>query len=1340
MKKILFLFLGICQITGIYAQEINPYVLGNGGLNGSTLQTQIQFTLGQTAIGNSDSTSCIVNEGFQQHYFGSTGFQNTCTREDSIPVYQIGEIAQQTAFSSIPLVFYICTDSLEGSVMVSMEIKDVMPNGQIEFSPVLGKFSFTPSGLDQGIITVIFQASNGIDSIWQEVGIEVNPLLQSEQTAFGLESSRPLPPAESDDFVIITQADLGTKNFNHQNRKTFSFSIAGKTLVFDENVENKLQTFTRNVRSDITELNIYAESIIIGSELEFPQTNITIHTRHLIFKDKPGKISSINTRPKNPAPDPIQRNPKKGLNAGSITLYIQNLDADPGNRFRLIGGKGQSTREGRGAQGGKGGIFTSNLDLECFADYVGGQSGSGPSKGNKGSSGAFRFSAKDHFWLHPFALKMVIAHAKEAYLNNYLDFPQQVFEDYIQQIDLYKASPDWVDLSIESQQELDQLQQEAGSLLYRISSNLDYFGNPAGWVPMLSFEVNKLAFEQEIDRSTQILYLTYWVQRVNASIGKKREALNKAKEQQLRSIVEFQQSYDEAVLLLPQLEAEAASIVGEMEKVQTELGNLEEKLTEKAKFVVEERHKPPKRSLWRTITRTVGTIAQAVPVYQPALGTIGGGLVSVSEINFNDPLSIIQNGTNAVKSFNNANFKQSAENFDDQLKALDFTQLGTDPNKWKDYYEMLKPKAASIYSAISDLRKQVGKTKVPLAEIQAELTKMKAESPEFNELIDQVNRLMIQKAQFEQNISVTLQSISSMANDIQNSILAIDGINEEIFNNDSRNDLRAMLYVKDMERRAKERIIKYHYYMGKAYEYRLLEAYNTELNLPGLFDRFVSVVEDEIAVDQNGFQKLKALYDDVLQEVTNDILTIYNQNAPEISAPLRFNFTDADLALLNAGQPVNLNMVERGMFQPFEENIRILGFKIIDIEMHFEGGSPGSFAFFDILMEHSGISKLKKDGEVYFFNHYNNETVNPISWGIRFDASDGLVQPKEPSPYTESLLRSLLEGLNKFNNENIILYSRPAAWADIVVSKNDRTSNGVKMVVDKLRCELTYDFQQLQNGLVSLNVSTNDDANLRPYIQLNREDNNNRQDGWGSFNRSYFKNASSTVRVEAPRQYGIWEFDSWTDAFGNFLEDSVAMEVDLGTDHFIKANYQKILPELLVEADTIFLPKSAGSEKIGIRNIGNGNLDWQIIGSNNWLSLNADSIGTNDGTPTFSYTTNETGRSRETKLAVVAPASIEYLDTVVIIQEYITTSLTNLETKSQVTIYPNPVENLLFVKLDRVFPDAQIIIYDNLGKMVKSLDCATNELSIDVLGFPSGLYFLEFRTKEKRTFKKFIIR
>lgn len=1319
MKKSLLLLLFCLVHIGVgFTQTLVPQVLSSGGASGSNASTKISYTIGQTVTVAGGSGNSLLTQGFHQ---------SNLPLLDSLPCYEIGEIPPQTVFQGTEKAFYVCVASKD--VAVSMEIKSTLPSGEMTFNSITKRFSFIPTINDKGIYEVVFYAISNKDTTYQEVPLLVVPALPPEQTAFGLKPVVPIPADDDDGYVIITVVKGSREYFNHTERETNSISIAGKTLVFDKQIANKLKTFCDNPRNDVKELNFYAEKVIIRCALRFPQTNVTIYARTLVFEDGSEK-ASINTQPE--APTAPQGN-VNGLQAGNITMYLQHLSTDFEFRFRLIGGSGQGT-----GNGGNGGVLSANLDLKTFLDAAPGSAGA---NGLKGSAGGFQSIAQRHTWLHPYALRLVTAHTKVAYLNGHLDYTRKVAGDYVQQVEQYESSAEWETSSGEIQAELAQLQDEMAGLSERIANNQDYFGNPAGWVPMLSFEVNKIAFEEEIDHALKVLYLCYWLQRTNAKNEQRTSALVAVKKQQEELLITFQSVYNEAIALLPQLEAQADAVAAEIDIIQKDLEQLEQELLERSKYIVEERHKPPKHSLWRKIVGTVGAIAQVVPLYQPALGAVGVGLQVISNLDFGEPLDAVKQMYNVAKDISKVDFSKSADSLKSVVNSLDFTNIGSGKELLK-YAKDVGKYVGPLVKTLADLRTKTGPTQVPLEEIQVELDKMRAESPEFTDLTNRTNDLMMEKLQFQQRIAGTLQTITKLANDIQAALVTIDGVNLQVFNTGSKRDLRAMIYVKDMEERAKERLTRYHYNMAKAYEYRLLEPYNSDLNLVSLFERFQKIAEtkgDAVELTKLEFETLRGVYDDVLSNVTDNILRKYNDNAPAISTPVSFSLTPEDLDQLNKGQPVNLNIVERGHVQPYEEAPRIREFKIESIKMHVENGQPGTLAYFDIVMEHSGLSKLKKDGQVYFFNHYNNRNTNPISWSARYDVKDRSIISKDPSPSVSSLLKSLLDKLDKLSSENLELYSRPSAWADIIVNKFDNSSNGIKMVIDELRFKVIYDFHQIPSGLITLNVVTNKE--LKPLISLGVPDKNQRQDGWGSFLRTYFKNANSNMNINAPAQYGAWAFENWTDFSGNFISAKNEISVNLGTNKMLKANYKLIQPELFVPKDTIRLPGKQGTQKVTIQNIGTGEMEWTCLGSNDWISFQNDSTGINNGEVTLEFKDNQETTPRIQKLLVIAPSSIRYLDTITMIQSPISVSTPDAdpEIKHTVIVYPNPAKDEINIEIKGNLKTASIKIYSSIGRMMKNTTLKSSLTTLSLNGLASGLYFVEIQLNGQRHVKTIIL-
>src|SRR5207247_557985 len=153
-----------------------------------------------------------------------------------------------------------------------------------------------------------------------------------------------------------------------------------------------------------------------------------------------------------------------------------------------------------------------------------------------------------------------------------------------------------------------------------------------------------------------------------------------------------------------------------------------------------------------------------------------------------------------------------------------------------------------------------------------------------------------------------------------------------------------------------------------------------------------------------------------------------------------------------------------------QENLRIADINVL-MHAHSQGGAVGNFASLELQIEHTGVSKLSSEGQTYLFRHYTQGTVNPIIWGAVYDAKSDNTFPIKPSEAAESLLRALLELAGRSTASDVLLlYSRPGAWADVVLKKDVTSDNGVDLVIDNLLLEVTYDYVGKRPDRVGLEV------------------------------------------------------------------------------------------------------------------------------------------------------------------------------------------------------------------------------------------------------------------------------
>ena len=337
---------------------------------------------------------------------------------DSLPRYEIEEIGPQTILDSKNGIgFYVTADSLDSTGATFSCMVEGEPNGEVKFNEQTGLFYYYPAENDCKSFIVTFTATFGDKEIYEDVLFTLAPITPSEANAFNTAGTMP----NAEDYTIVVTDSSRTMLLNNQDKTVRSVSIAGKDVVFDDAVQNKV--WGLNGCEDIYELNVYAERMIVRSELQFPQTNITIYARDLVFEDKGGNYSSINTTP-SPFGTLTDGAGSNGADAGDITLHIKRIIGDRAIRFILNGADGQSTNSnGTPGNGGNGGTVYSNLDMDCFCSLEHGQGGHKDGEANSGSvkdglSGHFELTDEAYSYLHPFYISAVLNHVNDAYINN----------------------------------------------------------------------------------------------------------------------------------------------------------------------------------------------------------------------------------------------------------------------------------------------------------------------------------------------------------------------------------------------------------------------------------------------------------------------------------------------------------------------------------------------------------------------------------------------------------------------------------------------------------------------------------------------------------------------------------------------------------------------------------------------------------------------------------------------------------------------------------------------------------------------------------------------------------
>jgi hypothetical protein len=752
-----------------------------------------------------------------------------------------------------------------------------------------------------------------------------------------------------------------------------------------------------------------------------------------------------------------------------------------------------------------------------------------PPAGKSGARGAANFVPTDsggNAWLHPEALRAVIDHAKDQYLNGHLEEAQKSLQPYADL--LAGATPGT--LPAEYSLQLEQQRLEIESLLQRLASNLDYFGNPAGYVPLLSLQANLRAYENEVNSAIPILYMTYWLGKKADDVTAKQAALTQGIQSLAAEIANDRIQYNSRLSEIGQLQVDAENISTRMQIVQEQLTRKEAELIDRADRNIKDRNRLP---FWKTALRTLSAISKVVPVYQPVLGVVGAGLDVITNIDTNAPLDSLNQLGNVASQINQASLKESSIQLDEQLRKID----PTNASGAKAYVQGVIPFAKKIAEAQRAVRSVTAQSQAPKTEVDAELLKIKNADPEFTQLVTDVENLNSLKTAFSLRAAQNLQEVANLSEGVGTKLLAIDAMNNDLAAASASLSPTTKMYLKEVERRAKERLLKYHYYLAKAYEYRMIQPYPGNLTLNSQFENLITlasrhdelkgltdVTKHSVSLSAEEFSRLRGVYEEPLRVIISDMMKQYNTNRAERSDEFTYTLTQGELDQLNANGRTVINLQRAGMLRPTEENQRLVKVSALEIAAR-PTGTTGDVddASVKLTFLRSARSFIRSGSKAFFFN-FPDEPF----WETTYDVNRRRRTDVPTSVDATSLLKTLMEktAFNPGDAENILLFSRPSALGDLTVSKSVLpVDTGANIVVERLVLGITYDYYRVKNDQQRAMLDVQVAPGMSPHISIDTVDQTGLTDGKGDFSRFY--PAGIPIRLEAEPTFGGLVFYEW---------------------------------------------------------------------------------------------------------------------------------------------------------------------------------------------------------------------
>ena len=361
-----------------------------------------------------------------------------------------------------------------------------------------------------------------------------------------------------------------------------------------------------------------------------------------------------------------------------------------------------------------------------------------------------------------------------------------------------------------------------------------------------------------------------------------------------------------------------------------------------------------------------------------------------------------------------------------------------------------------------------------------------------------------------------------------------------------------------------------------------------------------------------------------------------------------------------------------------------------------------------------------------------------------------------------------------------MLFSLPGAWADINLSLSHFSDSADVVTVDSVWVQVSYQYEPKPANQVNVELNASNKW-FAPTFQIDRTDNNGNRSGLGDVHRAYTLSAGNFVTATAPMQYGLYQFNNWTDQSGNPITfnsdvDTVsgpnggknALVFSLATDRSFKANYV-YTGAILSLPDTVFLGDSVNYQ-LHIKNVGNGPLYWNLDSMTRWIHYTGSVKGINDTIISLTFDSIPKGQINRIGILDVSSIETENLHNYVVFVQGPNGSVLDTSTHSPTTgggtgtigsgdtgtviilngdsirsIYPNPttsnIINIAFV--NPLSSNATVEVINGNGDYVMTglMVAGLTVYQLDVSRLINGNYFLKiFNSTGLSTTQEIMIR
>ncbi len=720
-------------------------------------------------------------------------------------------------------------------------------------------------------------------------------------------------------------------------------------------------------------------------------------------------------------------------------------------------------------------------------------------------------------WLHPQLLRHMRLFIRDLYLSGDLERTGALLEAYEEALldglpDQHPsaewtaaAAPEWAAGAA-----------EIATLRNRLIRKEDYFGNPAGWAPLLSLQGSMRAYDLEAESALRTLLLARWVSSKAQSQANAAAACDEAISVLTANSAKVASEMVKSREALAGLEASMKTVADGLDAATVKLLTLNTTLTNKASATA------AKRAHIKAAINMGAALLQVIPVGQPALGALGSLASVVADFDDKDPAeSIKKAGDNLTGSLKAC--KEAKSEAEKAIKAA--VKEAIEDGKSDEEVAAIRAKkpsalakaGAGVGPAIGLVSKALGSLQVSRSEIDAELEKLKATSPEWEAVTEELKALIEKKATFFFELSSTIQKLGEGYARVTTNAAAVVTLSGQRGAALASLDPAALQAIADLDQRARTALTASLYLLVRAYETTAFKPADVNWAMSLVFDKIEKLLnqnrDKDVQTVLGEATALAPIFEANLKTLRDRLLADGLLQTQSMTMELTLGPDHrAALATLNDQGRIDIDPVRRDLLMPRYH--RDLLSKVVLDEIVFEEGQPRSGnAILTLTAGTAGIVRMNQ-------HLFGVRRDAPIVWTWTYGFSGRKVTPTRPSLSSLDLLNMMLKSTDQDIRQKFAL---PPLWSDLALEfdHSDLPAGAARPRIAKLVFSIEVERAAARSDQIVLDLrSTDPDAE----VTFNCEDLGGRRDGAGDFHRIF--NRGTTVEMTAKASKG-WVFDHW---------------------------------------------------------------------------------------------------------------------------------------------------------------------------------------------------------------------